>query len=363
MSILDIFEGDAFNMRSLTLAIDKLPYKPSRLQRLGIFEQRPQTGLWVTIEDRQGILSLLPVQPRGTYPMTSKGAKHRKLYSFQIPHVPQTDAVYAADLMGRRSFGTETETEVFASIVNERLADLKQNHEVTQEYHRVGAINGIVLDADGSTQIANYFTDWGVTQTTVNLDFTDSGTPGSPNYVVDMKVFCQAVTRTMQKALGATTFNGIHAFCGNKFWDAFITHGSVRRAYEFRQTGNKSDLLSTIQIPDGMDNDATFEFGTIDWENYRGFVGTVPFFPDTGAVIIPKGVKGLFLECPGPADFIETVNTPGRPIYVKQERMKFDMGIELYTESNVLYLCTRPAALISVTGINIPTTEFANLVS
>jgi len=363
MSILDVFETDAFNMRSLTMAIDKLPYKPSRLGELGIFESKPQTTQFATVEDKQGILSLLPVQPRGQYNMTAKGPKRRKLHSFQIPHVPQTDAVYAADLVGRRAFGSESEAEVFASLVNERLADMKQNHEATWEYQRIGCINGIVLDADGSTQIANYFTDWGVTQTTVNLDFTDNGTYSAPQPVVDMKVFCTAVVRTMQKALGASTFSGLHGFCGNLFFDAFVTHATVKKAWEYQQTGERNLWLRENQVPDGMGNAKTFEFGEITWENYRGFIGNVPFFADTSAVIIPEGVKGLFIEAPGPADFVETVNTPGRPIYVKQERMKFDMGIELYTESNILFLCTRPAALIGVTGINIPTVEFANLVS
>ena len=54
-----------------------------------------------------------------------------------------------------------------------------------------------------------------------------------------------------------------------------------------------------------------------------------------------------------PGDFIETVNTRGIKIYAKQERMKFDKGIELHTQSNVLYMCTRPAALVR--GVKIDT--------
>ena len=55
-----------------------------------------------------------------------------------------------------------------------------------------------------------------------------------------------------------------------------------------------------------------------------------------------------------PADFVETANTRGQKFYAKQEPTKWNKGIEFHTQSNVLYLPTRPAALIKGTAANIP---------
>jgi len=57
-------------------------------------------------------------------------------------------------------------------------------------------------------------------------------------------------------------------------------------------------------------------------------------------------VPNLFLTYYAPANYVETVNTIGLPVYAKQASMKFDKGIELETQSNPLNLCLRPTCLI-----------------
>ena len=49
-----------------------------------------------------------------------------------------------------------------------------------------------------------------------------------------------------------------------------------------------------------------------------------------------------------PADFNETVNTPGQPVYAKQEPRKFDRGTDLHTQSNPLPMCLRPSVLVKL---------------
>ena len=49
-----------------------------------------------------------------------------------------------------------------------------------------------------------------------------------------------------------------------------------------------------------------------------------------------------------PADFNETVNTLGQPLYAKQEPRRFDRGTDLHTQSNPLPLCHRPALLVKL---------------
>jgi hypothetical protein len=236
---------------------------------------------------------------------------------------------------------------------------MKANQEVTWEYHRINSLQGKLLDSDGSTVIEDFFADFGITQTSINVDFTDTGTYSLPAPTLDMKILAQGLIRTMQVALGNTPFTGVRVFCGNAFWDNFIYHGSVRKAYEYYQ---QNSFLRETQIPGGS-GEGGFNFADVVWENYRGFIGSVPFIPDTGAIAFPTGVKDLFLEIVAPGDFVETVNTRGIPLYAKQERLPFDKGIMLHTQSNILMMCTRPASLIKLTGVNLKPIEVVGLVS
>ena len=50
-----------------------------------------------------------------------------------------------------------------------------------------------------------------------------------------------------------------------------------------------------------------------------------------------------------PADFNETANTLGLPLYAKQEPRKFGRGTDLHTQSNPLPICLRPEVLVKGT--------------
>lgn len=342
--LLDIFDDDAFSLHSLTAAIDKLPYVPGRLGKMGIFKQAPITTTIAIVEERQGTLALVPAMARGQQGSMTNSSDRRTIRSFVVPHNPQFDAVYAAELEGKRAFGSEDQTEVFSQIVNDKLEVMKSNHELTFEYHRIGAIQGIVLDADGSTVLYNWFTQFGITEQTVAFDFNDTGDYDNAAPASDIKVLAQLVRRMIENALGGTPFTGINAECGDQFFDALVSHATVRRAYERYQENSFSRNLQT--------DEKGFEFAGITWRNYRGSVGSVDFIENSTARFYPAGTQNIFLEIPAPADFVETVNTRGKPIYVKQERMKYDKGIELHSQSNVLYMCTRPRCLVKGIGTN-----------
>jgi len=347
--LLDVFNNDAFSLFNLTAAIDLLPYQPGRIGELGLFEQKPTTTTVASIEERDGKLALVSTMPRGSSQQTTLSNPRRKLRTFQIPHLPLWNEILAAELEGKRAFGSDDQVEAFSQVVNDRMTDMKRDMELTWEWHRVGALHGKILDADGTSTVIDFFSEFGITQTTVTLDFSDPGTYALPDPVVDIKIFAQQIIRQMQVALGGTPFTGVHAICGNQFWDSFVSHGTVRKAYE---RYNDNQFLRETQIPGGTQPQG-FKFADITWENYRGQLGTTSFFNTNEAIFFPEGTRGVFLEVPAPADFVETVNTRGQMLYAKQERMKWDKGVEVHVQSNVLYLCTRPACLIKVTGTNL----------
>lgn len=325
---LDVFNNSAFSTVSLTAAIAKAPYAPSRVGSMGLFAQKGITTLDAAIEEENGKLSIIQTSARGTH-VNQWSGNGRKVRSFRVPHVQLDAAVMAADVIGVRAFGSEDQVEAVQGVVAGKLAALRQQHEVTHEYHRIGAVKGIVLDADGS-EVYNWFDEFGITQDVVNFDFSDAG--------LSIKSKSLDIWRLIEDALGATVFTGVHCFCGNAFFDNLVTHPDVKAAFDRWQDGQF--------LREGQTQRKGFMFADITWENYRGAVGATKFVDDNEAHFFPTGVLGLFDHVMAPADFIEAVGTKGQLIYVKQERMKFDQGVELHSQSNPLLICTRPKTLI-----------------
>lgn len=332
MEAMDVFKQDAFSLQSLTRAMNLLPYKPSRIGEMGLFGSEGISTTSLMIEERAGILALLPTKRRGE-PASVGGTPKRTMRSLAVPHIPHESVIKPGDVQNVRAFGSNNVAAGVAEVVNNKLAVMRQSHEVTLEYHRMGAIHGSLLDSDGSTEIYNLFTEFGVSETTVDFVLGTATT--------DVRVKCLTVLRALEVSLGAgLPYDHIHAFCGATWFDAFVGHEYVRDAYHrWRDSENLRN-----------DPRKGFQFGGITFEEYRGIVSTVSFVSANEARFFPVGSPGLFTTFFAPADFMETVNTVGLPMYAKQEPIKFNRGIQIHTQSNPLCLCMRPACLIKGTN-------------
>jgi hypothetical protein len=131
----------------------------------------------------------------------------------------------------------------------------------------------------------------------------------------------------------------------------------VRDSYKAWQIGSGFNATQVFTVNSPQAKREGFEFAGIVWENYRGYIGTSPFIPTDECRFVVEGVPDLWMETYGPPAFVETVNTIGRPFYAKQERMKFDVGVEIHAVSCPLVYCTRPQTIVkgtrtgSVTGL------------
>ena len=333
-NVLDVFAGNAFNVTSLTDAINKIPHKPARIGELGVFQNKGVTSRSVIIEERDGVLQLLVSKPYGAPADVSKKQDRRAL-SFIIPHFPLDDTVLAEEVQGIRAFGSQSETEGVVQIVAQKIAQMRESHEATLEYLRSGAIKGIVFDGDTTTVLHNFYTAFNVVKQTDQDWDTETGATDQAPHVL-------AATRLIEDAMGGTYYDHIHCLMGDTLWGHFIANTSIKTAYE-RWAGptGMGDFLRA-------DMRKGFPFGGMWFENYRGKIGTTKFIADNEGRIFPVGAQGLFQTINAPADYMETVNTVGLPFYAKQERMAFDRGISINTQSNPLNICTRPKALIRI---------------
>lgn len=330
MADIGIFDDDVFSVSSLTAAINEQEYLPGRISSLGLFQEEGITTLTVQIEKDGDTLALVPAGERGTSGLVV-GASKRQMIPFNTVHLPQRFTIKADEIQGIRAFGTTTELQAAQGVVNARLAKAKRQLDATHEFQRMGALNGLVLDADGSTVLLNIYQTFGVQQQRLSMGLNDAGTK--------IRVKCAEALDMQDDELGSVTSSGARAFCGKNFWNKLVTHKSVEETY-----------LNTIQAA-ALRGDAreSFELGGITWERYRGRIAGVTFIQDDQALLIPEGVPDLYISCFAPADYMETANTQGLPYYSKLEPLPFNKGIDGEAQSNPLHLCTRPRAQILLT--------------
>lgn len=332
--ILNPFATDAFNMAGLTAAINKIPNTYGRLEQLDLMTPQGVRTRTIIVEEMSGVLNLLPTQPVGA-PGTQGTRGKRKVRSFVIPHIPHDDAVLPEEVQGIRAFGSETETDALANLMALKLQNMRNKHAITLEYLRMGALKGVILDADGST-LYNLYDEFGIAAKTVSFALANAATE------VLLKVL--EVKRHIEDNLKGEFMTGILCLCSQGFYDAFTTHKLVKEAFMYFQRNQQL----------GNDYRTGFTFGGITFEEYRGqatdAAGTVrKFIADDEAHFFPIGTANTFRTYYAPADFNETANTIGLPLYAKQEPRKFGRGTDLHTQQNPLPICLRPEVLVKAT--------------
>lgn len=329
---LDIFNEDAFGVASLTAAINNPPegqYVPTLLDSL--FEEEGITTTSVMIERDGDALALVPASERGAPGDVTVGSK-RDMIPFSTLHLATTGAIKADEVQGVRAFGSESQTQTVQNLVTQRLLKMRQRLEATLRYHRFGAVTGKIYDADGSRVLLDLHQRFGITAQSVAMTLGTETT--------DLQQKIRDAKRKSEDVIGDSgVITGWLGICGRGFYDAFVGHATVKQAYDRWNDGQflRDDLRKG------------FTFGEVTWKEFYGKVGSISFIGENDAYLIPVGVSELFITRYAPADYMETVNTIGLPLYAKQELMRMNKGVALEAQSNPLNLCTKPRAVIKLT--------------
>jgi hypothetical protein len=334
MPMTNPFDNDAFNMAALTVALNKIPNQYGRLEQMNLMPADSVRLRTVLVEEMSGVLNLLPTRPVGS-PGTLGTQGKRKVRSFVVPHIPHDDTVLPEEVQGLRAFGSETELEALSALMARKLQTMRNKHAITLEHLRMGALKGVILDADGSV-LYDLYSEFGITPKTVNFAL------GTASTEVLLKVL--EVKRHIEDNLFGEFMTRIHCLCSPGFYDALTTHSKVKEAYQYYKRNQQL----------GSDYRTGFEFGEVTFEEYRGqatdAAGNVrKFIADDEAHFFPLGTASTFSTYFAPADFNETANTMGLPLYAKQEPRKFGRGTDLHTQSNPLPICLRPGVLVKGT--------------
>src|SRR3990167_8583437 len=209
MPVINPFATDAFDMVALTAAINKIPNTYGRLEQLNLMPPQGVRLRTIIIEEMSGVLNLLPTQPVGA-PGTVGTTGKRKVRSFVIPHIPHDDTVLPEEVQGIRAFGSETETDALANLLAQKLQNMRNKHAITLEHLRMGALKGVILDADGST-LYDLYQEFAITAKVVSFALGSATT--------DVKKKCLDVKRHIEKNLMGEVMSGIQVLVSPEFFD------------------------------------------------------------------------------------------------------------------------------------------------
>ncbi len=208
--VINPFASDAFSAVELTDAVNLVPNMYGRLNQLNLFPAKPVYTREILIDERNGVLTLLPSKPVGS-PGTQGEHATRRTRNFSIPHIPHDDVILPEEYVGKRAFGKGSQLAVYMDVMNEHLLDMRNKHAITLEFLRAGAMKGIITDASGSV-LYNLFDEFGITQTSVDFALTTSTTK--------VRAKCMAVARHIEENLYGDVHSGIRVICGKGFFEA-----------------------------------------------------------------------------------------------------------------------------------------------
>ena len=335
MPILDPFAADGYTVSTLTDAINILPNQYDRINREKIFAEKGVSTRSIIVEERNGVLTLLTSKPVGSPGDQNKMGK-RTVRTFTIPHYPLDDVILPEEYAGLRAFGSNTEMAQLDAIINDHLQSLKNKHDITREFLKMGALKGLIVDGDGST-LYNLYTEFGISAKTVDFALDVDTT--------EVVTKCFEVLRHMEDNLLGEVMTGCSCWSDSTFFDSLVTHPLVKDAYKYHQEA--SNRL-------GGDTRMGFNFGGISFSEYRASVAnsagsTTSFIAAGEAHFFPRGTNNTFTVYDAPADFMETANTIGMPYYAKMVPRKYNRGLDLHTQTNPLPMCKRPGLLVKGT--------------
>jgi hypothetical protein len=329
--ILDIFNNRTFAAIELTEAINLIPNNYGRLNELGLFSNRAVRTRSVAMQTSTYGINLLPSRPWGGPPSYGLPVT-REGISFNIPHFPHNDAVYANDVQDIIGYNLGNFGLLDAQdLVNDKLEIMTKKHFITWEFMRWGALNGKIYDADG-VLLLDLFVEFGITQKVIQMNLTAAGLAAK---LTELK-------RYFEDNLLGSPMSGIHVFASRGFMDALLANPDVK---EYLTT-----YRGTFRL--GEDYRNSFEYYGVTFEEHNGQAtdvngGVHQFIPANKALAVPMGTVDIFRMYWAPADFLETVNRPGlTSMYAKQKRMDFDRGIEIHSQSNPLPLVARPQLVV-----------------
>ena len=323
----------AYDLTDLTPELQLIPSVWGLINELGIFSEQGISQNTVTVESSNGTLGLVLDQVRGAR-NTVNTDDTRTLRSFAVPHHPLDDAITPQDIVGKRAYGSADQAETEAAVVARKLERIRRNHAITVETARAYAITAGQIWAPNGTVAGNFYTDFGVTQKSVDFVLNTATT--------DLTAKAEEVIAHIQDNIqSGEVITGVTCLASPEFFAKLINHATVKEAYKYYSS--TQELLRN-RLGAGLYR--RFQHGGIEYIEYRGAYNGTRLIPAGEAYFIPNGTQDMFTTYYAPCAKFGFIGTVGESAYAFTYRSPTDEHILVQSEHNALHLVNRPQAVV-----------------
>jgi hypothetical protein len=324
-----------FTHEKMTEMIYGLPDKHRQIRALDLFLDVPIKSNTAIVEINKLLPTILPTKPWG-YTGTVNVPSEAKYII--VPCTSLNLALMPTNIVGVNLSGPGRESEHFKDMVEETLQQTKDAFDMTDEYRKAWALQGRVLDSDGTTELFNSYSEFGGTREPFDFRLGDTSKD-------NIEMIIRKLQRHVEKNLMGETMTHLMVLVGPTFFDRLVNHPYVNKIY----------LLQAIEAAKlGTSLEASFKLEGVIFEEYRfsapnpDGTGTIQILPDDAGMAFPIGTRNTFKRFIAPADYLDTTETVGKRYYAHLEMMPDSRGISLCVQSNTLPICCRPNLLAGV---------------
>ena len=366
----DFWNDDAFQAVALTKHINVQPYVPTFFGEMNLFgdridgttvEQRftssQQNGIYsdvASVTRENGRLMLLPTEARGSMPTYNQPDQVIKR-AFQVPYIPKNDEIFWDAIIGKRIYGQSTKEsglggqETTAQAINRCLTKMWKEYLLTWEYHRLGAVKGVILDADGEQVVYDLYREFQIEGNGAGTGFG----PKTIDYGASLSQVSEQIVTHVGDRLGAMMPGGIGCVVGKDFFEKVQDEVELNTAFERYKDGEH--LRTSYQNEPYMSGAMNgFHYRGVTYYRYRGNLQTQGANPvqtsmiddDKGHTFVTGTVRYFRSNAPGTCE--DAVATMGLPIYVDREPKKHKKGIDFHAESCPLFMNTQPEIGVTI---------------
>lgn len=319
---MPLSNDNKYGVKPLTEAVNNLPSTPTIIRDTGLFVETPLTTTHIDVGGKDGELTLVQAVPRGAIGEPVK-TKYQKIKTFKTVHLPKNDVILADDVQDLAVFGSDNKAKAVNEAVLDKAEAMKADIEYSREHLQLGALQGKIINADGTT-IYDLYQEFGLKRAEYVLELSNE------SLEVGKDIDDLLIKQT--GFLGNHLSKGWVAFCSPEFLQELQYHPKIKELYARFADGAKV-------YRDGVE--VAFRHRGIDFINYTHKFGTTADIKAGEAHLSPLGTK-LFKEYLSPANMNGTANTKALAYYLSREKMKHDIGWELYAQSNPLPLVLKP---------------------
>ena len=332
---------NAFEVVDYTQELQIVPNSWTLLNDSGLFSEEFLSTNTVTFEEQAQTLGLIGDQFRGAKPQANKD-DNRKIRSYPIAHFPIVDAVKPEDIQGKRAYGNTDQAETEAAVIARKLQRIRKNMDITMEVGRFATLTTGNLYAPNGTISGNLFTDFGITQKSVNFVLGTAGT--------DVVAKVEEVIAHMQdNANTGDVITGVIAYCSPTWFAALISHAKIVDAYKYF-SATEGQMIQRNRAGGNNGLYREFTYAGIRFVEVRTVLAGQTLVPAGEVVFVPTGTSDTFVSYFGPANRLDFVNTQAERGYVWTWKDPKGTGIDIDGEFNVTHIARRPNLIVKGTN-------------